>query len=371
MVRKATASLALLVGLFVTPAVAYGPRGHSMVGAIADQRLAGKPVATKIGDLLDGLTLAEAALLPDSIKAWDRKDPDDPDTFHLPEHPAIEAQLKAFVRANPHTNQAEGTLPPSHHWFHYTDIPVTGNSKYADGKRGRSPFDVVQMIPFCINVIQGNVPEANDRKITKPLAVILLAHYLGDLHQPLHVGSQYFDDQGQPVNPDSAGAGAGDNGGNNLTLILNRPNDHGHATTHAILHSYWDGATVTTAMGLVSLEIRTQRKGAGGQINDTDIARRLAAVEPKLWKAPADLPVDKWSVLWADEIMPLAREAHNRLTFQQIKIDSVHKTAKGMAVENGMPTRTESYADWSGKVVRDRLHTAGWRLAELLEQIVE
>lgn len=372
MVRRAFASLALLIALCAAPAVAYGPKGHAMVGAIADQRLAGKPVAAKIADLIDGLTLAEAALLPDEIKSWDRKDPDDPDAFHLPDHPDIEKQLKAFILANPHKNQAADAMPPSHHFFHYTDVPVQGNLKYKGGKTGRSQFDVVRMIPFCIDVLKGTVPEDNDRKITRPLAVILLAHYVGDIHQPLHVGAQYFDNEGKPVDPDTAGGGAADHGGNSLTLVLDRPSDHGHRQTSKPLHTYWDDDTVITAFGIVKQEMRKQRKNASGQISEADIARRLAITAPTGWAAPDGLPVAEWSVAWADEILPIARAAHARLDLSQVQVKLAfgEKIAKGVASET-MQKDGVSYADFSGRVVRTELHKAGWRLAALLENAVQ
>jgi hypothetical protein len=371
-------SLGLLVALVSGQAVAYGPRGHSMVGAIADHRLAGKPVAAKIADLLDGLTLAEAALLPDTIKGHDK----DPDTFQLPGHAVLEQQLIAFLKANPQKNQPDDSPIPSHHWFHFCDIPVLGNSTYTSGKQGRSRFDIVQMIPFCINVIKGDVPEDNERKITRPIAVILLAHYLGDIHQPLHIGSQYFNQAGKVVNPDPDGTAFKDNGGMTLMLTLNEPDDHGHTTTHAIFHSYWDDNTVNTAMRIATGEFIKQLKAAavdaaaakakGGipKIDD-QIARHLAAQEPANWKPPADIPVEKWSLQWANEIMPTAREAHTRLTFDQVTADPVRKTAKGVAIEAAGQQRGDGYAEWSGKIVRQELHKAGWRLAELLERIVQ
>jgi hypothetical protein len=216
---------------------------------------------------------------------------------------------------------------------------------------------------------------------------MLLAHLVGDIHQPLHVGAQYFDENGQPVNPDTGGAATPDQGGNSLTLVLNRPNDHGHPQTTAVFHTYWDDATVDTAFGLLALDIGKSRRVSGGvvsgpgtphhsqltthQLGIPDVARRLAAVEPKGWKPPPALPVEKWSEQWANEIMPLAREAHTRLSFEQIKIDPIHKVAKGLAVEKALTTPGEDYATWSGGQVRDQLHKAGWRLAEVLERIVE
>ena len=47
-----------------------------MVGAIADERLAGKATATKVSKILGGVSLAQAALLADDIKDWDENPPD-------------------------------------------------------------------------------------------------------------------------------------------------------------------------------------------------------------------------------------------------------------------------------------------------------
>jgi hypothetical protein len=370
MMRKGVASLVLLAGLLVCQAQAYGPEGHATVGAIADLRLAGKPVATKIGNLLDGLTLAEAALLPDKIKDWDRKGPDDPDTYHLPDHPSIEKQLAAFWKANPPTAHDPNALPPNHHWFHYTDVPVAAQVTYGSGKTGRSRWDVVHMIPYCANVLRGKEPEDNERKITKPIALILLAHYVGDIHQPLHVGAQYFDENGKPVNPDVSGPAFADEGGNGLLLILQTAGDHGHPHATHKLHGYWDDDAVVTAFDLVRKEIRADRSASTGQISDGDIARRLAAREPAGWKLPAAVGVEDWSVKWADEILPVAREAHERLEFTHIRLNQTQKTATGQAIEKAQPGGT-SYQDWAGQVVRDEIHKAGWRLATLLESVVD
>jgi hypothetical protein len=57
-------------------ALGYGDEGHTMVGAIADARLANDndPAAaatrTRIHDLIGSMSLADAAILPDKIKDW-------------------------------------------------------------------------------------------------------------------------------------------------------------------------------------------------------------------------------------------------------------------------------------------------------------
>src|SRR6476659_1844918 len=60
-------AVALTIGLLAGNLYAYGARGHRLVGAIADKRLA-KPgneaVRKRIKELLDGMTLEEVATLP-------------------------------------------------------------------------------------------------------------------------------------------------------------------------------------------------------------------------------------------------------------------------------------------------------------------
>ncbi len=199
--------------------LAYGPLGHEIVGAIADERLANSPTAAKVRVLLNGLTLEKAAVIADEIKGWDKKGVDDPRSFHFSAYCKIDRQLRDFWRANQPTHEMN-SVAPSHHWFHYTDVPVVPAQAYHEGTAGRSKWDIVHMIPYCVQVLKGQIPEQNERKITKPVALILLAHYVADIHQPLHVGAEYFDQQGQIADPDKNKSALEDEGGNTFTLEL-------------------------------------------------------------------------------------------------------------------------------------------------------
>ena len=143
--KKSLGFLFAIFLCFVRQTHAYGPTGHQIVGAIADERLAGTATGKKVGQLLDGLTLEKAAVIADEIKGWDKKGADDPGIFHYAARPRIDEQLRAFWRANPPTEDRMSSIP-SHHWFHYTDVPVLNAEKYADGKTGRSEWD--GWVPF-------------------------------------------------------------------------------------------------------------------------------------------------------------------------------------------------------------------------------
>src|SRR2546421_2401077 len=145
--RKVWIAIAL-VSIGATPCSlrAYGPTGHEIVGGIADKLIANTPAAEKIYALTDRITLERASTIADEIKAWDKNGADDLKAFpHYADHSKIDKQLREFWRANPPA-QAPKSTTPSHHWFHYTDVPVLSLEKYADGKTGRTKWDIVHMI---------------------------------------------------------------------------------------------------------------------------------------------------------------------------------------------------------------------------------
>src|SRR5205807_37572 len=158
---------------------------------------------------------------------------------HYSRHPKVDAQLTAYWKANPPPKEPNSPVP-SHHWFHYTDVPLVRPEKYEDGSAGRSRWDIVHMIAYCVDVLRGRIPEENERKITKPIAVILLAHFVGDIHQPLHVGAEYFNQAGQAVDPDKNQPGTEDEGGNTLMLKLIRGTPEEMAHPGLKLHPFWD-----------------------------------------------------------------------------------------------------------------------------------
>lgn len=347
----------------------YGPVGHEIIGAIADEKLAHTPAGEKATALLDGIKLENAATIPDEIRGWDKNGPDDPGAKHYPAHPKIEAQLLDYWHANPVTKDLNSETP-SHHWFHYTDVPVFGTEKYGDGKIGRSKWDIVHMIPYCIGVLKDEVPEDNPRKITKPIALILLTHFVGDIHQPLHVGAEFFDKEGHPANPNNTPDTLEDQGGNTLTLNLTSGGTE--LTRHAKFHYYWDSETVTANLPPMPETISKEERHAKIEAAKKDLIHEFLAHEPKDWRLPASLALKDYAEAWANDIMPLAREAHERLQFRDVaakQMDDGTVAAAGFLDEKKLPDGV-SYYDWSARVVRGELPKAGWRLADLLEKIL-
>jgi S1/P1 Nuclease. len=350
---------------------AFGFEGHALVGAIAEARLTGTPTAARVSELLGGMSLSRAATLPDELKSLDKHGTKVPGIFVLPENPALERQLKEFWEANPPAktlrSKDDSDPVPAHHWFHYTDIPLPHTS-YRQGKHGRSRWDVVQMIPYCLGVLEGRIPEDNPRRITKPVAVVLLAHYVGDLHQPLHVGAEYFDLEGRPVDPEVVPDALEDQGGNTLFLFLKKPLDPA-PNRRLTLHAFWDRYAASAAIARLGAEIRKENPDHAPYFPPAEIAAHLVRREPAGWNSAENEDPYLWSERWADEILPVAREAHARLHYSRIEPWERGGVtyASGFVREKIMPDEKD-YADWAGEVISEQIAKAGWRLAALLQK---
>jgi hypothetical protein len=349
---------------------AYGPLGHEIVGAIADERLAHTAEAAKVNELLDGLTLEKAAVIADEIKGWDKNGVDDPRSFHYSAHRNIDRQLRDFWKANQPAHQMNSAMP-SHHWFHYTDVPILPPQEYRDGSTGRSKWDIVHMIPYCIEVLQGRVPEQNERKITRPVALILLAHYVADIHQPLHVGAAYFDEQGRFTDPEKNKAALADEGGNTFTLELSDEPPRRRGIHKKKFHGFWDYDAVNALFAGVPRYLPNKEFLAQIEPMKKALVDDMARQEPRTWRMPSNISVNSYAEIWADEILPIAREAHARLEFRKVKplLNGDRTVATGEALEKPVTDET-LYRKWASMVAREELHKAGWRLADLLQKIL-
>jgi hypothetical protein len=335
----------LAVSLLSSQSSGYGERGHQLVGAIADRRLElqNPAMSQKVKDLLDGLTLETVAVYPDSIiKKLDHNAAQN----IFSQHPELSAQLISDIKDYWDANN-DFPLPPPHEnrhrMAHYTDVPVMGPLKYDGTGVGQTPFDIVHAIPRCIRVLQGtDTAEDQQRKIAKKVAVILLAHYLGDIHQPLHVGAEYFDFNGQPVDPTMFPQALQDTGGNDVHFRFVPPR-HGRTPN---LHGFWDEDAVD----------------AGFPNNDDAAnATQLANAEPTGWKLPPNVGLEDWAKAWANEILPVASAAHTPIVFQ-----GIHTTPHGVKYFQSQ-IDSNTYPPLAGDTVRKAIHKAGWRLAKVLE----
>lgn len=369
----------------IQPVAAFSGPGHEFIGALAEDLLAARtksPDKTEAARaaaalaaaqrLLGNLPFASAATIPDDIRDWDpptgrfHSNPDE--LVKLKGWPAgLAGMIKAYYAKN--LDRASGR---DHHNYHFTDIAIAPGADltYALGKVGTNQYDIVQTLRYCEACLKG--PVADDgRGITPAMALVLLIHFTGDLHQPLHVGSEYFRPDGTPVVPTQADLDQhlvfGDMGGNDLDVppsispfAYNRSGN---------LHHAWDFDIPARAFAAWEKSL-----GAKSQ-NSVELAALLAdpKFEPTLWqpkaKTSGGVAAAPWEA-WATEILPLAQQAHDhfRVPFPPV----------GAAAGKGAPARSfhgtavlkdssEDYDGWAAPFAQRQLLLAGWRLAWVIE----
>ena len=241
---------------------AYGPTGHWIVGEIATANLCAE-AANEVEQLLDGAPLARAGQWPD------------------------------WIRRNP---QWRHTGP-----WHYINVP---DGRTIDARTGSEGDNVIWAIEhFTGELADRSLPDG--RRAT---ALRFLAHFVADIHQPLHVGRKE------------------DRGGNAIDVTVN-----GQSLN---LHRLWD------AQWLLKLDRRESGYDQDGQI---EALMRLGQNQSGP-AAEADVRA------WATESMALR--------------PGVYAFTPGESVE-----LEPEYVERARQISRQRLALAGFRLAGTLNSL--
>lgn len=343
MFRVRRCSVFLLFALLPTLTLAWGSQGHRQVGAIADQLIAGSNAAKWVSAILGGLRLQSASVWADCAKAV-RIASDQ--TFVYQANPqrsecAVFAgteearRFERFVARNwKQCGSAHGSEYCANQ-YHYADVSSL-HDRYATAYVGTSDHDVVHAVTAAIAVLRGQKPDIPFDIADKREALMLLAHYVGDIHQPLHVVALYLDADGQVVNPEIGGYKLGHDtaGGNNLY------------DGKQSLHAEWDA---------VPLDLQ-----ASGE--PSMLLLRLARQTPITAGDPLD-----WPSAWATDSIRAGRMAFAGLRFKM-------RPGAGSDLENS-PEKWDvigidaAYIQRADQLKMRQLAKAGARLAQILKAI--
>ncbi len=266
-VMRASAQLVgrFLIGfLLASCTYAYGPLGHEIVGDIATSQLCA-PASAEVRRLLGGETLGRASRWPD----WIRNDP-------------------KWRHSGP---------------WHYLNVADAARIETATGRRGG---DVV----WAVRYFGAELADANLAPARRAEALRFVAHFIADVHQPLHVGR------------------AEDRGGNAVTVVI--------GGRHTNLHRFWD------AQWLLKMDRRANGYDTAGQI---DALRLLSA--------------GRINELQASNVAAWARES-------QALRDDVYAFGR----DGSRPVELDRpYRETALEITRGRLAAAGVRLAGVLNGI--
>ncbi|MET4328549.1 hypothetical protein ABIB80_004384 [Bradyrhizobium sp. i1.15.2] len=321
-------------------AQAWNANGHQIVGAIADEMLtvnAKSQVATILA-----VNLRTAGPWLDCVKSVHRFADG---TFHYVVEEPFEAPCKPFASAHPVMQQyvkrnffqcsyltkrkdddgnAYQEEMGCHNTYHFDDVAIQ-RGHFDRNFQGTNDHDIVAAINAAIAVLLEGPSPPPFKIADRREALFLLAHLVGDLHQPLHVGAVYLDKDGKLVDPD---------------------------VTHTI-----DPATETVGGNVIkdsgkNLHTEWDAPPTGFKVEQAlDLLPLATAV------AIDNVALEEWATTWASDTLRLAPQAFATATFA--------KTADGWDVTFADPTYVQKQDD----LKRQQLAKAGARLAHILNKV--
>jgi hypothetical protein len=311
-------------------ASAWGADGHRTVGALAAKLIEGSRAAMEVRALLGEISLADAAVWADCAKGV-KPDLTYGSAGRFPEcqvfeTPQGQAEMIDFVRRNLKNCSPAPDEEDCHRQYHYTDLNIL-QLRYQAGVVGTRDDDIVSAITAAIRVLKGELaPPPFDVK-GKREALLILVHYVGDIHQPLHVGSVYLNQRGGRINPDKNGLdpSSATRGGNELIVQTRK------------LHAIWDDIYPSQRMD------------------------RIDAAWIKRAKAVPDTAAntDQFAALWATDSLRMSREAFRLVKFAP-------RTAQAQQWPTTLPN---DYPARMAIVKKAQLTAAGAHLAEVLQLV--
>jgi len=329
-----------LIALTATgPAFSWGSTGHQLVGQTAYNNLAGTTAKGRVDALLKkghAPSLAAAAEWPDCVRSVkvvakpkrhlayvpDQYTPAICVHFSNPkENPKGVAMMIDYAQRNwDQCDKPKSESRACHALYHFADIPVAAG-RYDTKLPGAPDYDIVATIDACIKILKGEAVAKPFDQIKDYEALFLLAHLMGDLHQPLHVGAIYLDGATEKTPTTEADAERLSTQGGNKIFV-----------GKAKLHAMWDG--VDGAIPAVQLKVNKQAVDAS---------------------ALAGTPAD-----WASESVKLAGEA-------------LHPANVSFAPGTGgvwtMTAPAKYNGDFVGPHQLSQVAKGGARLAAVLKQI--
>ena len=311
--RSLLAALFVLTGAPRT--LAWSRLGHEAIGTLATELLHEK-ARLRVKKILGTDDLSEACVWLDEVRAAENG--------------------KGALAQNAEAAAFNKKFPDNHKW-HFVNLPLN-TAAYARASKFAADDDIVHTLERAVAVLEGRA-----QQFPPAQALRIVAHLVGDLHQPLHVGTGYFDVRNPAapklvIDPGRISGRPDDLGGNKIQV---------GRMAFDTLHAYWDGTLVEAA-------------GATG--NEEKLATKLRGiVSSAKWTSRG--VYHGWSEPWATDSVHEAEFAYRGLVFKGAKL--TEKKAL-VVIEAELPPDYE-------KIQRQRafaqLAKAGFHLAELLNAL--
>ncbi|GGP18829.1 S1/P1 nuclease [Silvimonas iriomotensis] len=337
-----------VIALSAGACFAWGSLGHEAIGEIAARLIAGTNAEQQVKAILGpDLTLAQIAVWPDCAKGVVRHTNGQfeyisNDNAYKECIPLAgeKAAFESYIKRNWDQCKPSPGEEKCHAQYHYMDVETTYPS-YEDAVAGVSDHDIVHSIDAAIAVLQGKPAPSPYSIKDKAEALRLLAHFAGDITQPLHTVSIYMTPDAQPVDVDKQGPGphldTSSEGGNLLMDGTRR------------LHAEWDNIPAYFEIG-------------GSKFDDL-------VAQARTIPAPGG-DVTTWSRSWANDTIAVAKDAYGPVTVEphaaSVPRKPTNTPKKATKWQIDLP---DDYADTRVRIQQQQLAKAGANLANVLKAI--
>jgi S1/P1 Nuclease len=297
---------------FAPPAYPWGAEGHQAIGEAARAMLTPE-ARIEIQKILGDDDLASIAVWLDDLR-------------NLAHHHS------GPLRDDPEAMAFNAKFPENDSW-HFVDLPV-GLTNYSLDGPFSSPNDIVHALRRAIDVLEGK-----SSQFTKVQALRIIVHLVGDIHQPLHTVSGFYNltDLEQPQlisDPVDALGKPQDRGGNQLFYTKSQE-----------LHALWDTKLVVKVATSTSFQQLAE-------------ILREAPLEPR---TPGDYHA--WPMKWVEDSEAVAIGAYHGIAF------GVAKLADNGGIERIEIKFPSGYVPAQVSQVQMQLRKASAHLAQLLDAI--
>ena len=302
-----------------TSGYSWSAPGHQAIAQAAMQMLKGTPTEAKVNAILDGESVADAAIWLDRVREHFKFD-----------NPSDDDEAAVFRQ----------DFPGNENW-HFCNY-IVGSTTYDFSSKFSSNDDVVHALERAIAVLEGSAS-----KMTKQQALRSVFHLVGDIHQPLHCITGYYDlsDLNHPVllkDVEDPKAAAEDRGGNQL-----------YYTRSQELHALWDlglPRRISTNINTLALKLIVTTAGSS-MITEGDFHH--------------------WPEIWAGDSMKQANAAYAGITFDLAAFvpNPRHAGQQMLKISVSLPAGEKGYKESQQPTVQDQLTKAAVHLTQLLSKI--
>lgn len=322
-------------------ASAWGELGHDSIAALAQGKL-NPATAKQVNTLLGNVPMSTVASWADWIRL---------------------GETQKLAGGEAEKADVEKALPGSDDW-HFVDLPL-GVQVYTPTAPSAGPNDVVSGINRCIQILEGPDSKTAGGRDMHNIALKMLIHLVGDIHQPFHVACRYY--RLGPVGPNTVVTDPA------IVASENLPDDRGaNNLTYGgsgELHAVWDDNIVLDIDA--AHPIKPPSKPTPESLA-AEVVQVSSFLQPNLTSSyrVGDGEYHEWAARWAADAVPIAQKAYDGIVISGTLVQNPKPGHSGEIAPTPMVGfDLDTYISANRVLAQNQILKASGRLSDLLNSI--